>query len=355
MTLSLLLALAGYALIVRFLIDPYVREGAEAGRVLGVYQAYDGIHRHFAATGAGKELLLFWGSSMIREGVDARLLEASAPWLVAYNLSVSGDIPYRRLVELPRAIALHPDRVVIGVSYPDLFEDRTPFEDQIGVLPAVAYESMPTEAKALLNRRFLQIAQRSEWERFWWKRKFFLSATLWRLGIPDRSNPLQPGYATEFKAPWVYHKSVTFPELQRFLKQRQNYYPPYSENQPIEPGNVPSGRSLALLVRYLQAQETKVILVNMPLHPLLNAIVPPERRRLLRGYLQSLVSSSVAFVDYQDKFPPEDFIDLVHLNEAGRRVFTGAMLGCITQSEIAAPEFGPPAANAAISRSRHAF
>jgi hypothetical protein len=291
---------------------------------------------------------------MIREGVDARIIESLSPNIAAYNLAVSGDLPYRRMVELPLAIAVRPDRVVIGLSYPEVFENRMPFEDQIAVLPAAAYEKMPAEAKRLLAPEFLKIARRSKWERFWWERKFFFSAAFWRLGIPDRANPLKPGYTTELKAPWVYEKSLRLSELERFLNQRQNRYPPYSENKRIELGTILPARGLELIVNHLQAQGIRVSLVNMPLHPLLNDIIPPERHRLLRDYLESLATGSVTFIDFQDKLGAGDFIDLVHLNDAGRNAFTRAMLPSLSTNDPVAGETRP-AGNTSISVSSHAF
>jgi hypothetical protein len=54
---------------------------------------------------------------MVREGVDCNLMETRDSHIGAYNLSVSGDIPYRRIVELPNVQKVRPSRVVIGVSY----------------------------------------------------------------------------------------------------------------------------------------------------------------------------------------------------------------------------------------------
>jgi len=313
-----------YAATSALLLTPYIHDGSDAGRVLGVYEAYPRIA---ASADRARELVLFWGSSMIREGVDCDLLEASDPRLAAYNLSVSGDIPYRRLVELPLVKELRPDRVVIGVSYPELFETRAPFEDQIAVLPPSAYARMPTEAQALLEPRFRKIAGRSSWERFWWKRKFLFSAVFWKLGVPDRSNPIPAGFVENLKTPHVYTKSVRRVELEKFLATRGGQYAPYTSGGEMTASAGASARSLALLVSELENQGTQVVLVNMPLHPLLNDAIPPERRAALCAAIKLLASPRVRVLDCQDAIATECFTDLVHLNAAGRAAFTGMMAG----------------------------
>ncbi len=315
-------ALALYAGLTATLLTPYVNEGSDAGRVVGVYEGYQRIA---AAPDPQRELVLFWGSSMIREGVDCDLIEAHDPGLKAYNLSVSGDIPYRRLVELPRVQQLKPDKVVIGVSYSEVFETRLPFEDQIGALPSSAYTEMPAEAQALFNDRFREIAGRSALERTWWKRKFLLSAVCWKLGLPDRSNPIPAGFVNDLKAPHLYTKNIPEAELGRFLRQRNGVYAPYTEGAELDAVKSTSARSLALLVRQLTAQGTKVELAIMPLHPLLNAEVPAERRAKLQEFVNSFASESVQIHDFQDALGPECFVDLLHLNERGRIAFTTAI------------------------------
>ena len=75
-------ALASYVLIVRSLINPYIENGSEAGRVLGVYRGYERIAaQHAASPECG--VVLFWGSSMIREGVDSHIVESLVPNIAA--------------------------------------------------------------------------------------------------------------------------------------------------------------------------------------------------------------------------------------------------------------------------------
>jgi hypothetical protein len=315
-------ALGLYAITVNYLITPYIHLGSDAGRVMGVYEGYQRVRDRIDHS---QQLILFWGSSMVREGVDCRLLETSYPGLATYNFSVSGDIPYRRLVELPKVRQLHPDCVVIGVSYPEVFESRAPFDDQVAVLPASAYAAMSASARAMLEPKVTAIAQRTAWEHFWWKRKFFFSAMCWEFGVPDRSNPIPPGYTENLKAPFVYTRSVPPLDLKKYLDSRAGYYPPYTSSEVAEPGQSRSGRSLKLIVSELEGQGIRVNLMNMPLNPLLNAAITAPRHAALQNYLESLASPAVQVFDHQNALPAECFTDLVHLNEKGRAAFTGMM------------------------------
>jgi len=340
-------ALTLYAATVRWFIDPYILQGSSAGRVAGVYDGYRSIQQQRALGHDTNALVLFWGSSMIREGVDCGQLESAVSGVSAYNLAVSGDIPCRRLVELPQAKALRPERVVIGVSYPEVFEDRLPFEDQISVLPASAYRCLPPAAQQMMTAKFEAIANRSEWARFCWKRKFFLSAVFAKAGLSGRGERLKPGHATDFKAPWVYDQSINPAELKHFLAQHQNSFPPYTGNQSpsTEPVSSLAARSLALLVKELKSQGTEVVLVSMPLHPLLNEVVPASRRAALNAFLKSLSSERVKVVDYQDRLSAGNFVDLLHLSATGRVAFT------LEMSRLLAA----PPASANLTQVRHAL
>jgi hypothetical protein len=315
-------AAALYAVTVSYLITPYINKGSDAGRVIGVY---DGYKRVLEQMDRSRQTVLYWGSSMVREGVDCQLLESIHPALAAYNFSVSGDIPYRRLVELPPVRELHPACVVIGVSYPEVFESRAPFEDQVAVLPASAYASMSANTCAMLEPKVTAIVQRSAWERFWWKRKYTFPAICWKLGVSDRSNPIPTGYTENLKSPFVYIQSIPAPDLKKYLDSRAGYYPPYTGSEVAEPALSRSGRSLKLIVSELEGQGIRVKLMNMPLHPLLNAAISAARHAALQDYINSLAAPGVQVFDYQEALPAACFTDLVHLNKAGRAVFTGMM------------------------------
>jgi hypothetical protein len=330
LTCAGLIACALYAATINYLVTPYINQGSEAGRVVGVYEGYQRVLNHVDRR---RELVLFWGSSMMREGVDCRLLETSRPQCAAYNFAVSGDLPSRRIVELPRVRALHPDCVVIGVSYPEVFESRSPFDDQVAVLPASAYEAMPDRARALLDANENAIATRSAWERFWWKRKYVFPAACWKLHVPDRSNPIPAGYTENLKAPFVYTKSVPARELKKFLDSRAGVYPPYTSGAPDSPAASLSGRSLKVIVSDLADQGIRVQLVNMPVNPLLSAGIDPARRNALLDYLRSLGGPLVQTSDCQDALPAPCFTDLVHLNAQGRAAFTAMMAAKLTGTE----------------------
>lgn len=325
-----LIACALYAATVHSLVTPYINQGSEAGRVVGVYEGYQRVLNHVDRR---RELVLFWGSSMMREGVDCRQIESIRPQFAAYNFAVSGDLPSRRIVELPRVRELHPDCVVIGVSYPEVFETRAPFEDQVAVLPASAYEAMPERARALMDANENALANRSAWERFWWKRKYVFSAACWKLGVPDRSNPIPPGYTENLKAPFVYTKSIPARDLKKFLDSRAGVYPPYTNATPDSPAASLAGRSLKLIVSELADEGIRVKLVSMPLNPLLSAGIDPARRAALLDYLRSLAGPLVQTFDCQDSLPAPCFTDLVHLNSQGRAAFTAMMAADLTGTE----------------------
>lgn len=60
--------------------------------------------------------VIFLGSSMTREDIDCIVIENNYDKLSCYNLGSSSDIPYLRLLEIPKIIEAKPDLVVIEIT-----------------------------------------------------------------------------------------------------------------------------------------------------------------------------------------------------------------------------------------------
>ena len=60
--------------------------------------------------------IIFLGSSMTREDIDCMVIENYYDSLSCYNLGSSSDIPYLRLLEIPKIIEAKPDLVVIEIT-----------------------------------------------------------------------------------------------------------------------------------------------------------------------------------------------------------------------------------------------
>ena len=60
--------------------------------------------------------VIFLGSSMTREDIDCISIENYGDSLSCYNLGSSSDIPYLRLLEIPKIIETKPDLVVIEIT-----------------------------------------------------------------------------------------------------------------------------------------------------------------------------------------------------------------------------------------------
>ena len=74
----------------------------------------------------------------------------------------------------------------------------------------------------------------------------------------------------------------------------------------------------------------------MPLHPMLNEVVPGERRAALNRFLATLRSDQVTVLDYQDKLPAASFVDFVHMNSEGRTAFTRSMAELLISGPLSA-------------------
>ena len=60
--------------------------------------------------------VIFLGSSMTREDIDCIVIENYGDYLSCYNLGSSSDIPYLRLLEIPKIIETKPDLVIIEIT-----------------------------------------------------------------------------------------------------------------------------------------------------------------------------------------------------------------------------------------------
>ena len=145
--------------------------------------------------------------------------------------------------------------------------------------------------------------------------------SLLALRIWDRTDLIPDGYCQNLKAPWVYSKIVSTSELERFLAQRGNSYPPYATETSPAVTNA-NARSLKLLIGVVRSSGARVCLVNMPLHPVLNRIISETRSRALLDFLNQLAGDGVTVIDWQRALKSEDFADLVDVNRAGRDRFT---------------------------------
>jgi hypothetical protein len=90
----------------------------------------------------------------------------------------------------------------------------------------------------------------------------------------------------------------------------------------------PNTRAIARLARLVRAQGGRLIVVETPGHPLTRLFVRPERAAAFRGTMRAMAAAGhFTFVSGEalPTFELEDFRDQTHLNDRGRRSFTGAL------------------------------
>jgi hypothetical protein len=90
----------------------------------------------------------------------------------------------------------------------------------------------------------------------------------------------------------------------------------------------PNTRAIELLARLLRAEGGRLVVIESPIHPLTGLFMRPERLEAFRGLLRGMAKrDGFIFVSAGElpEFELEDFRDQTHLNDRGRRAFTGAL------------------------------
>ncbi|QDZ08076.1 hypothetical protein FPZ24_11775 [Sphingomonas panacisoli] len=89
------------------------------------------------------------------------------------------------------------------------------------------------------------------------------------------------------------------------------------------------------LIRRLQARGTRVVLVEMPLHPWLRDTLPAGVSDLIAARLrQESGSPNLTILNYSDRVSADGFIDLVHLNTPGGKDLSGLMAADLDRLNI---------------------
>jgi hypothetical protein len=78
-------------------------------------------------------------------------------------------------------------------------------------------------------------------------------------------------------------------------------------------------RALQYIITKLQQNNISVIIMNMPIDPHESSLITDSSRYNLSMFLNS---TGVPWYNYEQEYPSEYFIDLQHMNVAGRKNFS---------------------------------
>jgi hypothetical protein len=242
----------------------------------------------------------FIGSSQIMADVNASIIENS------YNLGLDSDTPLRRLIDLPNIIQSRPRAVIIGLSYYELNDtsfDTFNLDDNLF--------SVTDKSKLDLEDWFTQEElNRIKTKPIEYDRKFIIPALLVLIDPTDYGQ----SSATNFIVPYNF-SNVTNQALINRLNNEWWWLSKWA----VSEKDYRQKRALNYTIRELQKTGIKIVILNMPLHPLMSAKISNETRK---DYFNFMRSTGVRYYDFETAFSSEYFADLTHLNKAGRKHFT---------------------------------
>jgi hypothetical protein len=274
------------------------------------------------------------GSSLVLEGIDAKkvedILQQKHLNHPAYNLGMAADSPLDRVCEIDNIIAAGPEIVVFGVSYAALDNKTEIFEDRM----LLCYqrksvndrEKFIQEYEYLFSEGQLRLTTQTSFEQFFYQRKYipsYLTSLSERLingalltGTPsaEENAPIRMEYLreTNFKNPWILTTNLTEAQKIKFMGDRKN-------QSWISEDLNPQKRALLHIINKLQQNDIRVIIINMPINPLQSASINEKSRSNLSNFLNS---TGVQWYDYEQEYGSDYFIDLLHMNAAGRNDFS---------------------------------
>jgi hypothetical protein len=310
---ALLLAAGFFLLIITFIVNPYLDTNEKLTNIFYLYTK---------TAGDDTPPVYIVGSSQVREDINATVIQEI--WnernlsFEVYNVGYTGDTPLRRLTELVKMRESHPRLVVIGVSYHSFHDDiQIPYEhllipsDQILLDEPSRSLFTSTEQQYLSGGSIKNI----------WEKRIWIIPSLAGLLHQDEQNIEN---THNFKDPFIYSVNETDLVLERKIREHPDEQRMYVT---FPPDDNRQKKALTYIIGQLRQSGSGVTILIMPLNPLLEQTVSEADYRGMRQFLHS---TNVTVVDFETVGDRTDFIDLVHMNSAGREKVSRLLTSSIT-------------------------
>lgn len=260
--------------------------------------------------------ILFIGESQIREHIYCSILDNSTGE-TCFNLGVNGIMPVQLALQKDLIISTKPKTVVLGIAAPTFDETTNQNEDLFMILGSSGIYADGFMEKRL-NDKEKELLSHNFYERALYKRKFimpFYLAILKQIIFPADG---PASIVNNFKDPHFFNRNQSLEELSGKLDDSQ-----IASIFELEKGAKRQRDAFSYLINELTSAKIKVVVIQMPLHPLVSQTVPEESMQLFDNYVQELADTyDFHLLNMQDEFTEEYFTDLTHLNEQGAKIFS---------------------------------
>jgi hypothetical protein len=305
-------ALLGFVLLTRFVL-PVIGFGS-VERIVQLGQ-------HLDAKLLPAPVIAFLGNSITREGVDTRLVEATAPtgWH-AQNLAISGCGLSEIRMLLPKTLAAQPTAVAIGFS-PEYMGQVDKFDIDIDKAYAYALGGFVTAwprdwtradfpgvseqtYAALRSNRFEQDLH-------------FRTALLNEINLEVRLLLRRDELRRTAPNNWIDPYELEFNVRDERLPLHVDSIRRGIEAQ-LAGGTDPGSKLIATLAEEVRRSDAIPVLIMLPMHPLLRDGMQSYIAELHARLTQIAQQQLGIMIDAVDLLPSDEFADALHPNAAGR-------------------------------------
>ncbi|MFH1849896.1 MAG: hypothetical protein ABH879_06985 [archaeon] len=314
---AILLAFSAYFMFIRVFVDSYLRDYSDLYRSQAVFEFY--------LNPPECNKVYYWGSSSIKEDIDAAIIDRVRPEACHYNLGNPASTPLRRLAELPDAIDSGPGAVVFGVSFMS-FSGKWMFpHDQYALVSPYAEIGQCSVPGLLYNQTVMDLAAMNRLELLLYKRKFISPGTRKLLGLlrhrlyGTEKPSYYRDYNTDFKSRGaLLPEELHDPEFGARLANKTDF-----SEYDVPLGMNPEKSAFDYILGELTGNNITVVVLKIPINPLLLEKIPGQYQDNMNAFLGDMaVKHGAAMLDYTSAYNETLFYDGHHLNREGKRLFS---------------------------------
>ncbi|NQV08825.1 hypothetical protein HQ529_03160 [Candidatus Woesearchaeota archaeon] len=316
--LAIVVSLLIYLLIVKFYVDPFLKNYSDLNRGPMIFEFYNKDINY--------NKVYYWGPSAIKEGVNTLVIDELDDYYEHYNLGNPASSPLRRVIELEDAISSKPNVVVFGVGYMSFTESWLFPHDQYALISGYVNLEKDPKLSLIYNETFKELLNKNKLDLLIYKRKFIYVATdnkidILRYKLTGAKKPFHfKEYNEDFKSVGILLQTNETVDS-KFLNMLE-------EKQEFEEYHTPSEAniekiSFEYIIQKLLKNNIKVIILKFPLNPLMSEKIPEEYKNNFDDFILNISNKySLGVVDYTNNYDSSYFFDEHHLNQVGRKVFS---------------------------------
>ena len=285
---------------------------------------------------ANRPLVAVVGISDVREGIRLEILSAQSGdrWrFIGVAGAGAGFASVEEQASLLLESNLKPEIVIIGISPMQMIET----EDFERGAAKTAGDDIISNARSSIRGALWFVQRRSDLIGWLDRNLLEVRSDIYE-GLGQKSN-------TDTRSPWR--------PLLRTL--RAEHYPEHVLRGGLAFIEASGARELSTfarsqkpftdagnLIKQFEVRGSRVIIMFMPRHPWLEAVLPRSADDFIAARLRVAVGNpQLQVLDYSDTVPAKGFIDLVHLNTAGGESFSRQLANDLLEQDMRAHPWAP--------------